>query len=127
MREIMFRAWDTKNGQDQEELDWNDNIPEMLDWSWHRDSTFNFFNEPYRFKVMQFTGLQDKDGKYVYEGDIIRVEGGTLFKVYYSDTSACYRVERIRDGWHFDLKELFPIGCWEVVGNIYETPELLTK
>ena len=78
--------------------------------------------------VMQFTGLKDKNGKEIYEGDIIRSKGGVIHYIGYLDCEARFIARRTGDdesdfcgitkGWIEAYQK-------EVIGNIYENPELL--
>lgn len=77
-------------------------------------------------KIMQFTGLLDKNGKEIYEGDIVTFSDAIENKkvvIEYIAPSFRYTVHGGKvDGITFDL-----IGwsTWEIIGNIYENPELL--
>jgi uncharacterized phage protein (TIGR01671 family) len=74
-------------------------------------------------KIMQFTGLKDKNGNEIYEGDIVSDENGTTAIEWASGMGAWGLLDS--DRCMFMLAD-----CNEtmgVVGNIYETPELLTK
>lgn len=81
--------------------------------------------------LMQFTGLQDKNGKEIYEGDLIRVwngsDGPMITSVIWSTENYGYRLLRLDgDTWHlwqWDSDNDEP-GI-EVIGNIHENPELL--
>ncbi len=77
--------------------------------------------------VCQFTGLKDKNDKEIYEGDIVKLDGeGSLTEVRYRDGQ--FEVEQVEfrnvmgDAWVSIRVEKNGL---EIIGNIYENPELL--
>lgn len=76
---------------------------------------------------MQFTGLLDKNGKEIYEGDILCKEGHFGLQVIYDKGMRVMDIEPVR----FNNKclyahiEDFDLTKWIIIGNIYENPELL--
>jgi uncharacterized phage protein (TIGR01671 family) len=90
---------------------------------------FNCINDQFNnddFVYMQYTGLKDKNGKEIYSGDIVQLEDYEGF--YISKVGKIGEVEiRYQD---YDMNLIsWAIGdnifSVEVIGNIYETPELL--
>jgi len=98
-------------------------------------------------KLMQFTGLKDKNGKEIYEGDIIKDEksdgiangvvefgegtydsGFYSYQGYYVKYPKTYfdgdKYNRYENRFETDATGGYLFGC-EVIGNIYENPELL--
>ena len=87
--------------------------------------------------VGQFTGLRDKNGKEIYDGDIIHYthHAGYLLdsfvgEVVWMDDYACFGYSTMGYDYAFaDIDEIDSdfLSHVEVIGNIYENPELLTK
>ena len=132
MREIKFRAWDTRYGE------MKGNCPNlMLDLHGYLYWQFGF-DEPRmvdqeQYTLMQYTGLKDRNGKEIYEGDIVRVGD--------SEDDPCATIHQVLyfaedDYPAFDLKPYLVDDCnglshamaegyIEVIGNVHENPDLL--
>lgn len=112
MRKIKFRAWDILNKR----------MVDVLDSFW--DTPYNelFASHPDSkcIELMQYTGLKDKNGKEIYEGDIVSdviYKDGTkhIGQIVYDYNG--YRIVTKDKSLTLDLPELL-----EVIGNIYESP-----
>ena len=130
MREIKFRAWDGSEmeydiavGRHSKDGETADNSVVILD-----DGCVSFPHDPFG-AIMQFTGLLDKNGTEIYEGDVWKVYSGKIFRpgqppeinyihgvVTFNHNGAC-----IKGVYH-----VLP-GQGEVIGNIHENPELLKE
>ena len=139
-REIKFRAWDRvkKEMNDISDVDWG--------------AGHNYFTDN-SYVIIQYTGLKDKNGKEIYEGDMLSLNGNMT-----ADDSMGW----LPNGWIFDEEDKYPVrwdeklagwvlemptkydrkdeeavkylnhargllinGDIEIIGNIYENPELL--
>lgn len=79
---------------------------------------------------IQYTGLKDKNGVEIYEGDIVSIMDcePSLYKICYWDNNFKWAVEytgKDKTNWQSDNLEEFSSEDFEILGNIYENPELL--
>lgn len=109
MREIKFRAWDKES-----KTMIYDTFPNGLSSS----DILARWNPEW---IMQYTGLKDKNGKEIYEGDILKQAGGFIFKVGFKDGKFMLDNEVGKD-W-----EIANMGWLFVIGTIYQNPELLKR
>jgi hypothetical protein len=107
-REIKFRAWDGEK---------------MSDCNEWQVTALSMPNVCGYIAVMQYTGLNDKNGVEIYEGDLLIDPQGNVGRVFYSDKSASYLINWKRKDGTWDTDSCFGYG--KVIGNIYENPELL--
>jgi len=134
MREIKFRAWDK----------WNSKMANVVEIRWVRngdeikkaivqidvDQDTNKAIMLKDLELMQFTGLKDKNGKEIYEGDVIQWEEQEDWStnVYKKTAEVKFVDGAFRTHTEFTSNEnnLGIVATWgEVIGNIYENPELL--
>ena len=128
MREYKFRAWDSWWDK-MHYFDFTKNIEATPDdelkglWILHKEGSVYAIQD--KIKIMQFTGLHDKNGAEIYEGDLVQVldyaswEG--LYKVVWDEESLMYVLEDA----YGDKEKMCEFEHYLVRGNIYENPELL--
>jgi uncharacterized phage protein (TIGR01671 family) len=131
MRPIKFRAWDRKEKEMIEPAFTIENIG-LGDGSLIVDERAQRGNE---LDWMQLTGLLDKNGKEIYENDILRVPYGKRIEFSKKDKEEVFLVTWHEDRWwpvdyiHYDwdLRDSVPWDESEVIGNVYQHPELLKE
>ena len=123
MREIKFRTWNDKTSTMTAPFSAEDirNDEHYANWE-----SFE--------SLMQFTGLKDKNGKEIYEGDIVKmvldkiIPRYAICEVKWRDEYTGINFSHVRlenvinpgEGWSMSTHD-----TWEVIGNIYENAELL--
>lgn len=76
--------------------------------------------------IGQFTGLFDKNGEEIYEGDVVRTLSGFVGYVRYNERFMRFEVAEAGESYDNDRKpDGVPRESWEVIGNIHDNPELL--
>ena len=129
MREIKFRAWD-KNTKIM--IHWDDLVKSRISFRNFRWALLSENSE--NFELMQYTGLKDKNGVEIYEGDIIRCSTRTINGSIFTHVCRVFQYESgtwMIEGHHEDNPSYKTKGTvyaahliCEVIGNIYENPEL---
>jgi uncharacterized phage protein (TIGR01671 family) len=129
MRQIKFRAWDDGVMYHTNDYANENNYGEY-------DHLYFFFQQIRGdAPLMQFTGLTDKNGKEIYEGDIVEDFFGRIMQVQWWNYRLCWVAITETNFHHADLfdwvdydyekEEKRSTARVEVIGNIYENPDLL--
>lgn len=98
-------------------------LNELLIFTKDLDSVINEFFNQKAYTVQQFTGLLDKNGKEIYEGDIIKQIENDGWGCSDSQTEEQYIIE-FRNGCFLAYGKCLS-SQMEIIGNIFENPELL--
>lgn len=149
-REIKFRAWCKQNKRFLKEYSYPNGHSAL--WMDITDGSLNLIepttdeggcssldiqtiNDDYGYEIVlqQYTGLKDKNGKEIYEGDICRSQDccpDADFNLKYEDNPIGDVFYNTDKGWFELNRNNIPVSFAdniEVIGNIYENPELLNK
>jgi uncharacterized phage protein (TIGR01671 family) len=130
MREIKFAFWHKL----RREM-W---LVQSIDWQQNEVCNGGDIAKLNDGQLIQYTGLKDRNGKEIFEGDIIEVglwlpykntqllASTYLDKVVFDEEWLAFRLSG--EGSYLDFKDLLREDAeLKVIGNIYENPELLTK
>ncbi len=130
MREIKFRAWNNREKVMSLLRGFDFLIKQAIINCPNEKSKTAISSWDYKdkeIKLMQFTGLQDKNGKDIYEGDIV------IYQYIFEDKESTFEIVWNVDRNGFYAEDEENMWClekelkknFEVIGNIYENPELL--
>lgn len=121
-----FRAWDIvyKKMEDVDILNWDNGKIDFI------GDGITYIRKPDKIKLMQSTGLTDKNGKEIFEGDILSIETdeeNVKVSVFWDSKHALFMFESKKYNEKEALAELFEDNSYpfKIIGNIYENPELI--
>lgn len=120
-REIKFRAW-IKEEKRMVEVEIVDTRAKTISYIEKSKITNGYYLRSMNYdeiELMQYTGIKDKNGKEIYEGDIVVNSDGDFGYVFFKDGSYNVRHDVYTGylfAWDYEIKE-----------SIYENPEILNK
>ena len=134
MREIKFRAWAKGSKIMLINVGIHPFITELHDgYEWQQEGGFTIGTKMENYVLMQFTGLHDKNGKEIWEGDIVEYTF-SLDRDERSNETKERAIVQFQDGefkprpYRFECEDYwysYELNDFSVIGNIYENPELL--
>jgi len=125
-KQIKFRVWSNKQNKFIINECNKSTLFNIWDWTIQMSTCLTYPIEDYIFQ--QYVGLQDKNGKEIYEGDILKCKG---YNNWFDTEGYCYNME-VKDIIVSSRESeasgfiYIPINR-EIIGNVFENSELLTK
>ena len=126
-REIKFRGYMFKSWEYGSYIKIIENN-KRFDIIFHEDDSYTYV---YSESIGQFTGLYDKNGKEIYEGDIvIHFNHNEIIRevIFMKGSFGYWTGEEFisyASNYHFEWNDFYKSEKIEIIGNIYENPELL--
>ncbi len=120
MRAIKFRAW---HEREQKMYPVAGTLLDTVMLSTGEDSLTGYSVD--QVELMQFTGLKTRSGQEVYESDILKTSAGRLLLVLWHEAAFCWDVPGLNSEGAQISFSMLEHYSFEVIGNIYENPELL--
>ena len=128
INDFKFRGYDTEYEKmtyfDDEDylLSYGQILRSKIEWSYDYDEEIiDYEDVNNKIILMQYTGLKDKNGKEIYEGDILK---GTFYVFPMPEYDYVFQIYWDEKEKGFMASYFEPSEC-EVIGNIYDNPELL--
>ena len=117
-REIKFRAWDKHHN----------NMEYINDLYWFEENGIHDFNDD-NYIFMQNTGLKDKNGKEIYDSDIVKVTWGSgkivFYEVKYCGSLGYHYLRDTKNKEDDDIICIYDYSQMDVIGNVFDNLELL--
>ena len=117
-REIKFRAWDKHHNS----------MEYINDLYWFEENGIHNFNDD-NYIFMQNTGLKDKNGKEIYDSDIVKVTWGSgkivFYEVKYCGSLGYHYLRDTKNKEDDDIICIYDYSQMDVIGNVFDNPELL--
>lgn len=117
-REIKFRAWDKRHNS----------MEYINDLYWFEENGIHDFNDD-NYIFMQNTGLKDKNGKEIYDSDIVKVTWGSgkivFYEVKYCGSLGYHYLRDTKNKEDDDIICIYDYSQMDVIGNVFNNPELL--
>lgn len=117
-REIKFRAWDKRHNS----------MEYINDLYWFEENGIHDFNDD-NYIFMQNTGLKDKNGKEIYDSDIVKVTWGSgkivFYEVKYCGSLGYHYLRDTKNKEDDDIICIYDYSQMDVIGNVFDNPELL--